>query len=1013
MSTNTQNSNLNQRQKEAVETLNGPLLIIAGAGAGKTKTITHRILNLIINGVKPSEILAITFTNKAAKEMRERVFHLIEQDKTLNIPISFNERPFVSTFHALGVHIIKENANLLGITRHFTIYDRGDSKRAVKDALEALGYDTKQYEPGAILNAISREKSDGVNVSSYKNKIKDPFRGVVAQVWEIYENTLLREKSLDFDDLLLKTVNLLKTYPEVKKHYSKVWKYIHIDEYQDTNRVQYEIASLLAEENENICVVGDVDQCLTPNTEIKTITGNKKISEIEKGDKVISLAGHSKTCEATVTDLITKDYNGDLIEIKTDTSEISLTPNHILFSRIPLEYGSYYIYLMYRQDKGFRIGMAKSVRRSKVGIESIGLQVRCNQENADKMWILKICNKKEDAIYWEVYFSSEYGIPGLVFKTGGRKMAISQDSIDKVFKNINTKSRADILFEETGLHFGYPHYIPQGTTNTNSLRNRININLKMFDDARKSLIHPWGMSRVSINTTDKNLKEKLISNGFKPRKGKRGDWRLEITRLDYGEAEEIAKKIQLIDKNLIIIRSIVIDKKKMFFHPASNIIPGMLVGIVKENIVSEQKVTEVTKKHYSGKVYDLNIDKVHNYIANSIPVHNCIYSWRGAEVKNILDFQRNYTNAKIITLEENYRSTQTILAAANNVIKKNVMRPDKNLFTKNVEGEKIELLISYTEQEEARMIADEARKLIKDGCNPREIAILYRANFQSRILEEAFLNKNIPYQVLGVKFFERKEVKDVLSFIKAAMNRDSVNDLVRVVNVPPRGIGKTTIMKVVTGQENTLGPALKNKVSQFLDLLERIKATALKENPSTLIKYIIRESGMESVYKNGNAEEQEKLENLRELVSVASQYDSLPAGEAVEKLLENASLATDQDELEKDNNAVKLMTVHASKGLEFDYVFIAGLEEDLFPHQRMNKEEISQAEAEEERRLFYVAITRARKKVFVSYAQLRTIYGAQKVNTPSTFITDIGDEHMTTTGDIEAPRGIKAIFIDF
>ena len=227
MSTNTQNSNLNQRQKEAVETLNGPLLIIAGAGAGKTKTITHRILNLIINGVKPSEILAITFTNKAAKEMRERVFHLIEQDKTLNIPISFNERPFVSTFHALGVHIIKENANLLGITRHFTIYDRGDSKRAVKDALEALGYDTKQYEPGAILNAISREKSDVVNVSSYKNKIKDPFRGVVAQVWEIYENTLLREKSLDFDDLLLKTVNLLKTYPEVKKHYSKVWKYIH------------------------------------------------------------------------------------------------------------------------------------------------------------------------------------------------------------------------------------------------------------------------------------------------------------------------------------------------------------------------------------------------------------------------------------------------------------------------------------------------------------------------------------------------------------------------------------------------------------------------------------------------------------------------------------------------------------------------------------------------------------------------------------------------------------------
>lgn len=644
-------SNLNIHQKEAVETLEGPLLIIAGAGAGKTKTITHRILNLIKNGVQPSRILAITFTNKAAKEMRERVFHLIETDKTLNIPISFNERPFVSTFHSLGVHIIKENSALLGISRHFTIYDRGDSKRAIKDALEALSLDPKQYEPGTILNVISREKGDGITLATYKNSQKEYFQKIVAQVWEKYETTLAKEKSLDFDDLLLKTAMLLKMHPEVKKRYSEIWNYIHIDEYQDTNRVQYEIASLLAEAHRNICVVGDVDQN--------------------------------------------------------------------------------------------------------------------------------------------------------------------------------------------------------------------------------------------------------------------------------------------------------------------------------------------------------------------------IYSWRGADIENILNFEKEYPEAKVITLEENYRSTQTILAAANNVIKKNLMRREKNLFTKNSEGEKIELLISYTEQEEARMIADEARKLISDGTNAREIAVLYRANFQSRVLEEAFLNKNIPYQVLGVKFFERKEVKDVLSFIKASLNRESTNDMVRIVNVPPRGIGKATMLKVITGQENTLGPSLKNKVAQFLHLLEKIKAVALKDTPSALIKYIIQETGMETVYRNGGPEEQEKLENLRELVSVASQYDALPTGEAIEKLLENAALATDQDELEKDHPAVKLMTVHASKGLEFDYVFIAGLEEDLFPHQRMGEENKSESQSEEERRLFYVAITRARKKVFLSYAQLRTIYGAQKVNTPSGFISDIGDEHIESKGDEEAPRGVKAIFIDF
>jgi superfamily I DNA/RNA helicase len=897
MSFDSPKNNLNKKQQEAVETLEGPLLIIAGAGAGKTKTMTHRILNLIKKGVKPSEILAITFTNKAAKEMRDRVFHLIGEDKILNIPISFNERPFVSTFHALGVHIIKENASLLGLTRNFTIYDRGDSKRAVKEALEELGYDIKQHEPGTILNIISRQKGDGVSLSSYKNGKSDFNHNIVAAVWEKYEATLLKEKSLDFDDLLLKTANLLKTYPEVKKHYNKVWKYIHIDEYQDTNKVQYDIAALLAEENRNICVVGDIDQCLTGDTKISTPAGSKKISEISKGEEIISISGHGDTCTSTVDEVISKKYTGEICLIKTGSGELRLTPNHIVFSRIEME------------------------------------------ENS--------------------------------------------------------------------------HYVPHGTTNKNTIRSRINLNLKMFDDSRKGILHPWGMTRISINTTDIGLKDKLIAAGFKPRKGKRADWRLEITRLDYAEAEKITNKILSLDRNLILSRSVVVDKKRMYFHPASNIIVGMIVGLFKNGKVQEQRVVEVQKEQYSGMVYDLNIKNVHNYIANTIPVHNCIYSWRGADIGNMINFEKEYPETKIITLEENYRSTQTILTAANNVIKKNVMRPEKNLFTKNVEGDKIELLISYTEQEEARMIADEARELIEAGNDPREMAVLYRANFQSRALEEAFLNKNIPYQVLGVKFFERKEVKDVLSFIKASLNRESTNDLVRVVNVPPRGIGKATIMKVVTGQESTLGPALKNKVALFLGLLERIKITAQKETPSTLIKYIIRESGMENVYKNGGIEEQEKLENLRELVTVASQHDSLPTGEAIEKLLENAALATDQDEMEKDSNAVKLMTVHASKGLEFDYVFVAGMEEDLFPHQRMNQETISQNQAEEERRLFYVAITRARKKIFLSYAQLRTIFGAQKVNTPSSFISDIGDEHIESKGDTEAPRGIKAIFIDF
>jgi DNA helicase-2/ATP-dependent DNA helicase PcrA len=656
--------NLNLRQKDAVDTIAGPLLILAGAGAGKTKTISHRILNLIKKGVPPPSILAITFTNKAAKEMRERVYKLIEEDKELNRPISFSDRPFVSTFHSLGVHIIKENSILAGLPRHFTIYDRGDSKKAVKDAIEGLDLDPKQVEPGAILNAISREKGDGKTQAEYARSIgtspSEFYRKVIADVWEKYEVTLKKEKSADFDDLLLKTMLLLRDHPEVRTKYQTIWRYIHIDEYQDTNKVQYEIARMLAEKTKNICVVGDIDQM--------------------------------------------------------------------------------------------------------------------------------------------------------------------------------------------------------------------------------------------------------------------------------------------------------------------------------------------------------------------------IYSWRGADIENILNFEKDYPDAKVVLLEENYRSTQTILAAANNVIKKNIMRREKTLFTKNVEGEKIELLVSYTEKEEARVIADEARELIQSGVHAREICVLYRANFQSRVLEEAFLHKNVPYQILGVRFFERKEIKDTLSFIRAALNRDSASDMSRIINVPPRGIGKATIIKVLAGQESTLGPALRTKVTQFLMLLDRVKKVATTEKPSDTVKYIIRETGMETAFRNGGPEEQEKLENLRELATVATQYDALPPEEGIEALLSNAALATDQDDLEKDHNAVKLMTVHASKGLEFDYVFIAGLEQDLFPHQRLGKDALSENEAEEERRLFYVALTRARKKVFLSYAQLRTIFGAQKVNTPSEFIDDIGDEHIESRGDTnngstdgvdEEPRGLKAIFIDF
>jgi DNA helicase-2/ATP-dependent DNA helicase PcrA len=626
--------NLNERQREAVLHTEGPLLVLAGAGAGKTRTIAYRILHLIKEGVAPRNILAVTFTNKAAREMLERVRHLIAEDKMLNLPVHIHETPFISTFHSLGAQMLREHARVLGIPKRFSIYDRADSARAVKEATSAVGLDPKQFEPRRILGTISREKGNSIPLEFYKEAAAGQFYpGVVALIWEEYEKILQREKALDFDDLLLKSAALLRSHPSVKKCYQDIWRYIHIDEYQDTNRVQYDFVSLLLpKERKNICVVGDLDQN--------------------------------------------------------------------------------------------------------------------------------------------------------------------------------------------------------------------------------------------------------------------------------------------------------------------------------------------------------------------------IYSWRGADIANILDFETQYPEAKVIRLEENYRSTKTIVAASNEIIKKNKRRKEKNLFTHNAVGEKISLYAAFDEEDEARTAAGRAQKLIEKGIPPECIAVLYRANFQSRALEEAFLLEEVPYQVVGIRFFERKEVKDTLAFIKAALHEESVSDLKRIINVPPRGIGKITLLKLVEGKERELTLSAKKKVADFKAMLSDIRRISLTSSPSETIRYVLKRTGLEESLKAGTDEELERLENIRELATLARQYDDLAPEDGMEKLLEDAALATEQDELKEERSAVRLMTVHAAKGLEFAYVFIVGLEEGLFPHERLNTDSPeSEADEEEERRLFYVALTRAEKKVFLSFAHIRTIFGSRQVNIPSEFITDI-DENM-------------------
>ncbi len=630
---------LNEQQKEAVLYTEGPLLIVAGAGAGKTKTITHRIIHLINQGVAPESILAVTFTNKAAKEMRDRVGALLDRN-------TYGGLPFVSTFHALGVHIIKENAHLIGLTKHFAIADEHDALVIIKDAMKKHDIDPKQYEPRKIKSIISKSKGDFITVDSFSASAASATQSVVAVIWREYERALKEEKALDFDDLLLESVLILKKYPEIKQMYQERFQYVHIDEYQDTNEVQYEMTKLLVGKDENICVVGDTDQN--------------------------------------------------------------------------------------------------------------------------------------------------------------------------------------------------------------------------------------------------------------------------------------------------------------------------------------------------------------------------IYSWRGANIKNMLHFEKDYPNAKIIMLEQNYRSTQTIIEAANTIIEKNQYRVPKKLFTENAIGEAISIYEGYDEIHEAEYVAESIEELFEKNIDAEDIAILYRANFQSRVLEEALLAKRIPYQVLGTKFFERREIKDVLSYIRAAFNRDSLSDIKRIINVPARGIGKVTLVKLFSNQFTDLPATMQEKINRFYLLLEEIRVYTETHSPSESVKFVIEKSGLEAELSKGSSDELERLENMKELVTLATKYDAMPQGDGVEKLLEDAALASDQDSLLHKNKGVRLMTVHASKGLEFKYVFITGLEQDLFPH--MGHGTKTKEDGEEERRLFYVALTRARHKLFLSYAQLRTIFGMKQVTTPSEFLSDI-PEHITSFEESRPRGGEKIIYI--
>ncbi|MEX2398722.1 MAG: UvrD-helicase domain-containing protein [Candidatus Saccharimonadales bacterium] len=1000
--------NLNDKQKEAVKHTKGPLLILAGAGSGKTKTLTHRIAYILDQGLATEgDILAVTFTNKAAGEMRQRVAALCGENQNNR---SF--MPFLGTFHGICVRILRQEAENIGLSRQFVIFDSSDSLQAIKQVMRGMGIDEKRFNPNAIKSFISSAKNELIDSDSYPSLTSGPLQEVAAEVYPAYQRLLAQAQALDFDDLLLKTVRMFETNPETLQRWRDRFKYILVDEYQDTNHAQYQFVKLLAKTHKNICVVGDDWQCLHPDSLVETDSGSIKIKDVGRGDIVRSSSGYGKSEYFKVERKRKFNYKGELVHIKTASGkQIYCTPNHILFSRWD-KTDNFFVYLMFSREKGYRIGIAKGTRYDGKK-NDIGLRVRANQERAERMWVLKICSSKEEAAYNELRFSYKYNIPMLVFRAGSySSTSISQEYIDAIYQEIDTHSGADNLMRDLDIKFDYPHFIPQATTRNQT--KRINLNVVLFGDKRQTSQSPWSASRISINTADKSDLNIIEESGYTVRSGRADTYRTEIHHLDYGKIESIVDRLQSVDSDKMIINKYAfITNNKFIFTPASHIHPDMYVPIIDRGVVKEDKVIEVNRQYYMGPVYDLDVENVHNYSASGIVVHNSVYSWRGANFRNILDFERDYPNAKVVKLEQNYRSTKSILTAAQSVISKNQNRSDKNLWTDGEDGRQVEVTQVSNELEEAEAIM---RYVKSSSHSLSDIAVLYRTNAQSRALEEVCIRYGVPYQIVGgVRFYERKEIKDMLAYLRFIYQPNDRVSFERIINLPPRGIGDRSLQQFFSWQQErgiTLDQALIdvnecqdlssraiNAFASFARLINGAKEQSM--TPSELVEYLLKKTGYQEYIDDGSIQAAERLENIKELVTVTREFSE------VGEFLEEVALISDLDGMKETSDTLTLMTLHAAKGLEFPVVFIVGLEEGVFPHSRSLFEP---EQMEEERRLMYVGMTRAMEELYLLHARSRMLYGQSNSNPPARFIAEIGG--VSTTDSAVSTAGIGAGSID-
>ncbi|MDQ6840089.1 MAG: UvrD-helicase domain-containing protein, partial [Actinomycetota bacterium] len=655
--------NLNPVQREAVTHPGGPLLLVAGAGSGKTRVLTHRVAWLVREmGVSPFEIAAITFTNKAADEMKGRVAALVG-------PVA--RRMWVCTFHSACVRILRREAQHLGYSSSFSIYDQSDAERLTTYVLRDLNIDPKRFPPRTVHAVISAAKNETLGVDAYHDRAGSIYERRIAEVYREYQARLRKANAMDFDDLLLVTVELFRTKPDVLAHYQERFRHLLVDEFQDTNKAQNEIVTTIAKAHRNICVVGDSDQCLPPGTLVTTPTGGRPIESIVAGDLVSGTGGHGRLVPGRVTEVRPGNYSGRLYTVTAGGRTLRGTPHHIVLAEPALEPGRHLVYLMQRADRGYRVGICHSMRQSSAGFLDHRARVRVNQEHADKIWILRTCDSRAEAGFWEAWYAATYGLPTACFHDVGRNLVMDQGWLDRLYIELDTATAAKRLMDDLDLHPEYPHHRPQNGARRQSL------NLTMFSDARGEGV---GYHRIQWCSNRLDIADRLAAAGARVRPGRSASVRVETSRKHYADALVLAKSMAAAG-DLEMRRRAQIDGRLYDFVPLAHLRVGMRVLVEENGQLVPARVDTVDIEEHDGPVYDLEVDPTHTYVANGVLVHNSVYRFRGADIRNILEFEDAFPDATLIVLEQNYRSTQTILDAANAVIANNLMRKPKALWT--------------------------------------------------------------------------------------------------------------------------------------------------------------------------------------------------------------------------------------------------------------------------------------------------------------------------------------------